>query len=217
MDNFNDISIDERRSATTGKGPKPDKRWTLIFIGNHGKTITLQRFKGLVLLACLVVCISIAIAVGLLYSSLNIRQEKNQLESDLRDLKAQIKAIRYEKDVLMTKLVLAESRSKASPAKKPSKPIESVTPPHNTNDDEKPGQSTPQTKTREETPLEEKTESPAAAEQSESSLSVPLEDFKLSPRVDENLLRVQFKIKNTSPNAQRVSGHAIVVLKGAQF
>ena len=217
MDNFSDISIDEGRSATTGKGPKPDNRWTLIFIGNHGKTITLNRFKGMVMLACLVVCISIAIAVGLLYLSLNTRLEKNQFESDLQDLKTQIKAIRYEKDVLMTKLVLAESRSKASPAKIPSKPIESATPPQNTNDYEKPRQSTPQAKTRKETPLVEKTESPAAANPSEAGLSVALEDFKLSPRVDENLLRVQFKIKNTSSNAQRVSGHAIVVLKGAQL
>jgi len=31
------------------------------------------------------------------------------------------------------------------------------------------------------------------------------------------LLRVQFKIKNTSPNSQRVSGHAFVVLKGEQL
>lgn len=214
MDNFSDISTNEGRSATAGKGPKPDKRWTLIFIGNHGKTITLQRFKGMVLLTGLVVCISIAIIVGLLYLSLNIRQEKNQLESDLQDLKAQIKAIRYEKDVLMTKLVLAESRSKTSPAKIPPKPIESATPQQNTNDSEKPRQSTQVAKTREETPLEEKAESPAAVNTSESGLSVALEDFKLSPRVDENLLRFQFKIKNTSPNAQRVSGHAIVVLKG---
>jgi len=217
MDNFDDISINEGRSATAGKGPKPDKRWTLIFIGNHGKTITLQRFKGMVLLACLVVLISIAIAVGLLYLSLNNRQDRKQLESELQDLKAQIKALRYDKDVLMTKLVLTESRSKANPAKIPPKQIESATPQQNTNDPEKPRQFTQLAKTRQEMPLEKKVESPAALNQSESGLSVALEDFKISPRADENLLRVQFKIKNTSPNAQRVSGHAIVVLKGEQL
>ena len=91
----------------------------------------------MVLLTCLVLCISIAITAGLLYLSLNIRQEKNQLELDLQDLKAQVKAIRYEKDVLMTKLVLAESRSKTrsktSPAKIPPKQIESATPQQNIN------------------------------------------------------------------------------------
>ena len=126
MDNFSEISENGGRSVNAGKRTKPDKRWTILFIGNHGKTITLKRFKGMVLLTCLVLFISIAIAAGLLYLSLNIRQEKNQLESDLQDLKAQIKAIRYEKDVLMTKLVLAESRSKTSPAKIPPKQIETT-------------------------------------------------------------------------------------------
>lgn len=217
MDNFSEISKNGVRSATAAKRPKPDKRWTLIFIGNHGKTITLKRFKGMVLLTGLVVCISIAIAAGLLYLSLNILQEKKQVESDLQDLKAQIKAIQYEKDVLMTKLVLTESRSKASPSKIPPKQIESGSPQQNSNDYEKPRQATPLAKTRQAPPLEKKAESPAAENQSESGLSVALEDFKISPRADENLLSVQFKIKNTSPNSQRVSGHAIVVLKGEQL
>jgi hypothetical protein len=217
MDIFNDTSISEGRSATAGKGPKPDNRWTLIFIGNHGKTITINRFKGMVLLAGLVVCLSLAIAAGLLYLSLNSRQEKKQLESDLQDLKAQIKAIRYEKDVLMTKLVLAQSRPQSSPAKIPPQQIESTAPQQIAANDKKPGQSTQPAKKRENAPLEKKAESPATVNPSESGLSVALENFKISPRVDENLLRVQFKIKNTSPNSQRVSGHAIVVLKGEQL
>ena len=214
MENFSEKSKNGGRSVKPGKGPKPDKRWTILFIGNHGKTITLKRFKGMVLLTCLVLCISMAITAGLLYLNLNIRQEKTQLESDLQDLKAQIKAVRYEKDVLMTKLVLAESRSKTSPAKKPPKQSESATPQQNTNEYEKTRQSTQIAKIRQETPLEKKADLPGAEKQSEPGLSVAVENFKVSPRADENLLRVQFKIKNTSPNSQRVSGHAIVVLKG---
>ena len=217
MENFSEKSKNGGRSVKPGKGPKPDKRWTILFIGNHGKTITLKRFKGMVLLTCLVLGISIAITAGLLYFSLNIRQEKKLLELDLQDLKAQIKAIRYEKDVLMTKLVLAESRSKASPAKKPPKQIESATPQPNTNEYEETRQSTQIAKIRQETPLEIKADPPGAEKQSDSGLSVAVENFKVSPRADENLLRVQFKIKNTSPNSQRVSGHAIVVLKGEQL
>jgi hypothetical protein len=221
MDIFSEISKNEGRSATAGKRPRSDSRWTLIFIGNHGKTITLNRFKGMVLLAGAVVCISIAIAAGLLYLSLNIRQDKKQLESDLKDLKSQIKAIRFEKDVLMTKLVLAESRTKASPAKVPPQPIESAAPSaapqHNPAETEKPGQSGQPVKIQKAPSPEKKAESPAAENQSVSDLSVALENFKISPRADENLLRVQFKIKNTTPNARRVSGHAIVVLKGEQL
>ena len=217
MDIFSEISKNEGRSSSAGKRSRSDRRWTLIFIGNHGKTITLNRFKGMVVLACVVVAISIAIAGGLLYLSLNVRQDKKLLESEIQDLKAQIQAIRYEKDVLMTKLVLAQSRSKAGPAKAPSKPTEPETPQQNTSEAEKPEQSAQRAKIQESPSPEKNADSPAALNQTEPGLSVALENFKITPRVDENLLRVQFKIKNTTPNAQRVSGHAIVVLKGEQL
>ncbi len=217
MDIFSQKSTIGGRSVKAGKRTKPDKRWTILFIGNHGKTITLERFKGMVLLTCLVLGISIAIAVGLLYLSLNIRQEKKLLESDLQDLKAQIKAIRYEKDVLLTKLVLAESRSKANPPQHSPKQSESTIPQQNTNEVEDTRPSTKLEKTRQETPVEKKAEPPGVENQAESGLSVAVENFKIVPRAEENLLRVQFKIKNTSPNSQRVSGHAIVVLKGEQL
>jgi hypothetical protein len=50
----------------------------------------------------------------------------------------------------------------------------------------------------------------------DSGLSVAIENFQISHQSDDNRLKVQFKIKNTSPNSQRVSGHAIVVLEGEQ-
>lgn len=217
MDNFSEISKNKGRTATGAKQPKPDRRWTLIFIGNHGKTITLERFKGMVLMACLVVGVSIALAAGLLYLSLNTRQANKRLESDLQDLKTQIKSIQYEKDVLMAKLVLAESRSKAGPAKIAPQPIESATPQQNTNDNTKPGPSARFAKNRQAATAENNPPSSAAENQTESGLSVALEDFKITPQADENLLRVQFKIKNTTANSRRVAGHAIVVLKGDQL
>ena len=50
-----------------------------------------------------------------------------------------------------------------------------------------------------------------------SGLSVAIEEFKLSVKSGNNSLRVQFKLKNTSPYSQHVSGHAIVVLKGEEI
>jgi len=217
MDNFSEKTKNGGFSVNAGTQPKPDKRWTLIFIGNHGKTITLKRFKGMVLLTCLVLCVFIAVTAGLLYFSLNIRQEKKQLESDLLDLKTQIKAIRHEKDVLMTKLVLSESRSPSIPAKKPQNQSESAIPQPNTNKNEETKQSIRLAKIQEETALEKTAEPPAAENPSKSNLSVAIENFEISARPDENILNVQFKIKNTSPNSERVSGHTIVVLKGEQL
>ena len=111
MDTLSRNSNNGEIPAEAGKRPQADKRWTILFIGNHGRTITLKRFKGLVLLTGLVLFVSLAVAAGLLYYTISLRQEKLRLGSDLQDLKAQFKALRHEKDILMTKLVLAQSRA----------------------------------------------------------------------------------------------------------
>jgi hypothetical protein len=139
------------------------------------------------------------------------------LESNLKDLKAQIKALRYEKDVLLTKLVLAESHSKQSPLKKAPQPSELKKPQQKSVVDEKAVKTVPAAGIKKKAPIEKAPESPSADSRADSGLSVVIENFKIYPKPDENLLRVQFKIKNTSPNAQRVAGHTIVVLKGEKL
>jgi hypothetical protein len=180
MANSNNDSNDEGRSISAAIHPEPGKRWTLLFIGNHGRTITLKRFKGMVILACLVLGVSIAITAGLLYLSLNIRSDKNRLESDLMGLKAQIKALRYEKDVLLTKLVLAESRSKQNPQKKTPQPSEPETPQQKSVVDEKTVQTVPAAGIQEKPPIEKASEPAPSDSQADSGLSVAIENQNLT-------------------------------------
>ena len=81
MVNSNNNSNQADRSSITAKWFNPDTRWTLLFIGNRGKPITLKRFKGIVLSTLTVVCVFIALAAGLFLWNRNILDEKNQLES----------------------------------------------------------------------------------------------------------------------------------------
>ena len=216
MDNFSEASRQKDRFSNPAKRPRPDKRWTLLFIGNRGRTITLKRFKGMVLLSLIILFISIAAAVGFLLLSLNIRQEKAQLEAMMNDLKAQIKSLRYEKDVLMTRLVLAESHAKKSPAKGEEKQ-EERDPAEVKSDREKPAPIVEDKALRAATPAPEQSEPEEVAGESDTELSVALENFQISPKPEENVLRFQFKIINTSANSQHVSGHTVVVLKGDQL
>ncbi len=217
MANSNKNSKNESWSIDNIDHPEPGKRWTLLFIGNHGRTITLKRFKGMVILAGLVLCASVAMSGGLLYFSLDIRSDKNQLESDLRDLKAQIKDLRYEKDVLLTKLVLAETRAKPSPPKERLQQREPEKPQPESGVDKKPVQPVPAAGIQNKPPAEKAPQRPPSDSQADSGLSVAIENLKIFPKSNENLLRVHFKIKNTSPNRQRIDGHTIVVLKGEQL
>ena len=219
MDNFNDSTKNTGRFSSSPKRPKADSRWTLLFIGNRGRTITLKHFKGMVMLTLIVLGVSIAIAVGLVFLSLNIRQEKAQLEARVNELKDQIKALRYEKDVLMTRLVLAEARPDENPAniakEKPQAPPAPAA--QNEAAGAKPSESAETPVSRAAAPEPEESDPETAEDQSNPEPSVALEDFQILPQPAQNLLRFQFKIKNTSPGFRRVAGHTMVVLKSDQI
>jgi len=205
------------RSSTTAKWFNPDTRWTLLFIGNRGKPITLKRFKGMVIFNLLVICVVFALAAGLFMWNRNILEEKNQLESNLNKLEEQNRELRHEKDILLTRMVVAESRTSEKQGSAPEKQIDedsSRQTVQDTTDAEQfvpPAMST--TKTEGQNQVEVQPDSNPAG----SGLSVAIENFKLSVKSGNNSLRVRFKLKNTSPYSQHVSGHAIVVLKGEEI
>ena len=111
MGNSDKNSNQADRSSTAAEWLHPDARWTLLFIGNRGKPITLKRFKGMVLITLLAMCLVIALAAGLYLWNRSILQEKNLLESKLQELTEQNQELRHEKDILLTRLVVAESRT----------------------------------------------------------------------------------------------------------
>ena len=98
------------RSLKAEKRSNQDQRWTLMFIGNHGRTITIKRFKSMVILLFSVLVVSIAISAGLFVWNQKIIMDNHDLKDDLKKLNKRIDTLRYDKDILMTRLVLAESR-----------------------------------------------------------------------------------------------------------
>ena len=214
MVNSKENSNQADRSSTTAKGFNPETRWTLLYIGNRGKPITLKRFKGMVLITLLVICSIIVLAAGLFFWNRSILREKNQLESQFKQQTEQTQELRHERDILLTRLVVAESRALNS---QDSLPV-------NQADEESPEQTEQDTKHSEQTAqfvmttaqIEEQNQVKVQPDSipPTSGLSVAIEEFKLSVKSANNSLKVQFKLKNTSPDSQHVAGHAIVVLKG---
>ena len=199
-----------------GRRSNQDQRWTLLFIGNHGRTITLKRFKGIVIVSMMVLAVSIAASAGLFVWNQKIIMDNHDLEDELKNLNKRIDALRHDNDILMTRLVLAESRVQESLGTK------TETPAVENNPD--PEQAA--------TPIEDKA-NPVVAKKMEpppsrqvapqqndapidAGLSVAVENFKVLNHAGDQRLKVLFKIKNTSPNSQKVSGHVFVVLKGEQ-
>ena len=106
----------KKNSNQAGRSLKAEKRtnhylrWTLMFIGNHGRTITLKRFKSMVILIFTVLVVSIGISAGLFVWNQKIIMDNHDLKDDLKNLNKRVDTLRYDKDILMTRLVLAESR-----------------------------------------------------------------------------------------------------------
>lgn len=211
---FKKNSKPTHRSVKTAKRAKQDRRWTLLFIGNHGKTITLKRFKGMVILAFAVLLSAIGISVGLFVWNLKIIMDNHGLKDELKSLNSRIDNLRHEKDILMTRLVVAESKAQQILADH----AETSIPDKSVNQDPGPaqemGEKTHAALNKTKPPSSRQDESQQKPNSGVAGLSVAVEDFRVSDRFDENRLKVMFKVKNTSPNSQRVSGHAIVVLKG---
>ncbi|MEJ2100481.1 MAG: hypothetical protein P8X68_10945 [Desulfobacterales bacterium] len=194
-----------------------DRRWTLLFIGDHGNVIALKRFKAIVTAAASIFFIAICAVAILFFINRGTGAKNKELQIFLEKSKNQIENLRHEKEVLMARLVVAESKAKKSDAEdrqgqgetktvdqiapKPSAPIK------------EPAQKVdqkiaPEPKTSQPKPVAVEKDKP------EPVLSVAVEDFSVSYEPDSKNLNAQFKIKNTGPESQPVSGRTVVVLKG---
>ena len=203
----------EDHSAGSAKWFQPETGWTLLFIGNRGKPITLKRFKGMVLLTLLVVCVLIVLAAGLLLWNRNILREKNQLAVHLNNIEEQNRELRHERDVLLTRLVLSKSRL---PDKQSNSEKQTVEESSEQNANQL-AQSAPPTMKPTKTEIQKQVNLQPDNDPPGLGLSVTIENFKFFLKSGSNRLRVQFKLKNTSPYSQHVSGHAVVVLKGDEI
>ena len=204
------------RPLKPGKRSKQDRRWTLMFIGNHGRTITLKHFKGIVILSFVVLVVSIGVSAGLFVWNQQIIMDYHDLKDDLRISDERIATLRHDKDILMTRLVLAESRVQESLGAKTEKPAENKSAIQEQSSSDNEGKPNQVVAKKNAQPIPKQAKPQPTSAPIDSGLSVAIEDFQISNLSDAKRLKVLFKIKNTSPNSQRVSGHAVVILKGEQ-
>ena len=117
-----DIPRDVQKELESYKAPKKNRKtghWTLLFVGDQGEVITIRKFKGLMLLAIfiLVVALSAAASIYMLYKK--PFEENRRLEAALAETARQVRSLGEERDLLLTRLGIAESRLKKTPAPEP--------------------------------------------------------------------------------------------------
>ena len=171
--------------------PKTSKRirqWTLLIISNRGKSITIKWFKTLAITTAslLVLAISASTWLGFLYKN-SIESNKNLLV-DLKNLQHKIISLEHEKDILMARLILTESRVEEGITK---------------TDDTIPFDKT----ASKNSDIEKKSVQP------EIPLSVSADDLIVFHQPDLNTLRVQYMLRNTGSKAHAIAGRSVVILK----
>jgi hypothetical protein len=208
------MSLDKLKKS---KGPGTDRRWTLLFIGDHGNVVTLKRFKAIVLVTAIVFFVAIGAVAFLIFMNKGTLEENQEYRKRIGNSQKQIEKLRHEKEILMARLVLAESKVKERLAVDRQSQVE-----------KKPADQTPQkslTASKIETVKDNKKMPvvPEATQPKPVSLesrdtdpvfSAAVENFKISRELDSANLNAEFKIKNTSPGDQKLAGHAVVVLRG---
>ena len=199
------------------KRPGADRRWTLLFIGDHGNVVTLKRFKAIVIGAGSLFFLAIGFVAVLLFLNKETLKQNNDLQRRFADSEKRIEKLRHEKEILMARLVRAEAKAKENVAgdrqiQEKMKAAEPVAPPPQVASKPKP------VKADQKKPFVPRAAQPKPApgetDEGEPVISVAVENFKVSRESENKNLNAQFKIKNTSPEPQRVAGHVVIVLKG---
>jgi len=190
--------------------PKPSKRtrrWTLLFIGEHGKIIPVTGVKPILILSALVLFFAVTAATSLYFINKEKVKENRQLIDALTVSRRQVKALKHEKDILTARLVLTEPETeKAQGEITEKRPDESS----KTADDA--GTSTASVQP-EEASVNVALDVPA---QEVQSGRVEVDRFKTSLEPYSNTLNVEFALKKIGPDSDSISGYAFVVLKDTE-
>jgi LysM repeat protein len=91
------------------RGSRSDRRWALVFIGEHSKTIAFNHLKAAVVVTALIILALGGLAGGLVFLNQKAAGDIRTLEKKVVELKQAMQSLRDEKDILMARLVLTES------------------------------------------------------------------------------------------------------------
>ena len=100
------------KPSETGNKAYNRKKWSILFIGEDGKVVTVKHFKGMVSVLA-VVLIALMVAVAVLYFQYRSRTERAKtLREDMVDVVTENRSLKDEKEQMLARLVILESELK---------------------------------------------------------------------------------------------------------
>ncbi len=221
-----DIPRDVQKELESYKAPKKTRKtghWTLLFVGDQGEVITIRKFKGLMLLAIfiLVVALSVAASIYMLYKK--PFEENRRLEAALAETARQVRSLGEERDLLLTRLGIAESRLKKTPDATASADQGTAETPLPASLEKPPaaeGATVPVTGAVRMQPAPpakpEAPRSPVTASEIKPEVKIDVRAFQVLHDPEQKLLEVQFRLRNVNVEVGAVSGRTFVFLANDQ-
>ncbi len=217
-----DVQKEIERYKVRPKGRKAG-HWTLLFVADQGQVITIRKFKGLMLLAIfiMVVALSAVVSIYMLYKK--PFAENRRLEAALAGAARQVRTLGEERDLLLTRLGIAELRLKKSQAPEPVEtPVQPVVPETLVPETlvpaivEEPSQAGVAAVPETEPVRPQPSLLPVVTSEVIPEIKVDVRNFQVRHDPGQKLLNVQFRLKNVYVEAGAVSGRTFVVLENDQ-
>jgi len=205
------------KPSGTGRTAYKRKKWNILFIGEDGKVIPVKHFKGIVT-GLTLLFITLAMAMAVLFYSYRNRTEKMQvLQHDMAGVVAENRSLKGEKDKVLARLVILESRLKAQPADEPApgagKAHESVEPQKDPADKAK----ATVVSRKKTVPKAVGTEPGAGGQSTVPTVNITNENLVVCHDPDSEFVRVEYKVINMGAKDTPVSGRSVIVLKNGDM
>ena len=195
-----------------------NRRWTLLFIGDHGNTITVKHFKAIIVAVVGIFFLVFALLAVLFFSHQKTLKANSDLQNRYQNSKQQIETLRHEKEILMARLVVAESKvnERVAEVQQPKK-NPAATEPAGTQPEQapRPKAASPPPPKKPDTQIQRSQSEDQQVQETEAVMQVAVANFKVSRESGTQNVKAQFRVKNASTGYPRVAGHTVVILKGA--
>lgn len=197
-----------------------DNRWHLLFIRKNGRVAPIRYFKGLVATLTVIVT-AMVVAIGILFFLFSKEIEyKKEVAGVLSARQNEVASLRKERDMLLARLAIAESKLKKAVVSTQHQQNDQIEPDLQVTKDAplEPSKST-KSKTSDLTTVVNKKDEQtgkntlSATKEVYPSEKVTADNLYICYALEEDLLKVEFKVINIGSKKQPVSGHAFIILK----
>ncbi len=173
-------------------------RWSILFVDNHGKIISVKWLKGLSIAAIFLLIVSIISSVSFFFLYAGHSAKNKKLQASLDASRQQVKDLQYEMDLRKAEQVVAEERKqKEHPRPEMTEDLSEEVP-------------------KESRPAEVSVsdlEAGSAPAITSSGKNAGVRDFSVTHEINNKMLKVKFVIENKSESIETIAGRIFVILK----